>query len=715
MVVLAVGYAAAPVARSGLIVVIAALGVAAIEFGVRRLRPERAVAWRLLEAAVGVLGLHLVLHIVEGGAAARYPEASDLAAVAGFAVLAVALFWLGRPIGPEREETSLVDAFSVTLAVSLVVWVQLVRPGIERLAFSPAERTTAALALVAYVAVVAASVRLVLGWRRNAAVIVLALALVWFLVSEPLHGHLVVQFPWAVDDGFVDLGYVALAAGCGAAALSPSMRDVALPASGRHSLRPWRLAIIAASLLVAPTVLLIEAETGAVDAGAAIAVAGGLVSALVLLRLSRSGRAYRAAADRERAGRIASQAMVSAVNAADVLAGTRNAVRSLQPGQGEIRVDLLDTKATGLPPRTVARHGFGRPGEFAVPLKGSESTLVFAAAVRVLNELADLLESLADQAAVALQRISLQVIAGVEERDRYFRTLVLTSSDAILISRDGHIEYATPSAQSMFGRDVAEEDFDELVRPVDQRNAGHRWPKSIDNVEGIINRPEGDATVLIQRRDLSDDPTVHGTVTTLRDVTEERRLQRDLAYRAGHDELTGMANTRAWGETVASEQDRRRGPGNGVAVLFIDLDDFKHVNDQYGHPVGDRVLADVAQRIRGCVRAGDVAARVGGDEFAVLLRHLPGVGDARTAAQRTAETLARPALIGPASIECNASIGLSYSEGEERIDTLIHQADTALYVAKAQGKGGWTEYDPTQWSPPRSTHDGHDHDIDARR
>jgi len=132
----------------------------------------------------------------------------------------------------------------------------------------------------------------------------------------------------------------------------------------------------------------------------------------------------------------------------------------------------------------------------------------------------------------------------------------------------------------------------------------------------------------------------------------------------------------------------------------------KNINDGHGHPVGDQVLAEVAHRITACLRTGDLAARVGGDEFAVLLRGLPSVEDARTVAQRLAERLAQPVVVDSARIECQASIGLAYTEGAERVHGLVRQADTALYAAKEQGKGRWTEYHPTQWAPSRKTHDG---------
>ncbi len=702
VVLLSAVYLGVPVARPVIIVFASLASAGAIELGVRRRRPSRVIGWHCLGLALLLLGIaHALFLLLDAGTAEpmAYPAAPDVLLVAGYLLLAAALFLLVRPPAPARDETSLIDAISLTLAGSLVLWVTVVRPVVETQELAVPGRVTAVIALLGYVAVLAASFRLMLCWRRNVAVILLCVALAWFLISELLHGYQIVRSP-RPQGGWTDVGFVALAGLCGVAALTRSMRDVAAPGSARHSLTPWRLALIAVGLLVAPAVLIAEAMRGPVETGVAIATAAALVSFLVLVRLSMSGRAYQSRAAREHAGRLASQAMVSATTRTDVVAGTRAALRPLRGRSGRIDVTLSDCNAVEGPYNAVVRRTDGR-AEFAAPLAGSDAVLVFSGPARKLADLADLLRSLADQAAVAVQRIGLAEAFVAEERERYFRTLVLTSTDAILISRGGRIEYATPSAANIFGRDVVGEDFGNLVRRLDRPDDDPQWPDVVEGEEGVVKRPEGDVAVVIHRRDLTGEPTVRGIVTTLRDVTAERELQRDLAYRASHDELTGMVNARAWSETLSAEVDRRRGPGDGVAVVFIDIDDFKAINDQYGHPTGDRVLAEVARRIRQHLRAQDIAARVGGDEFAVLLRGLADIGDARVVAQRLADALSRPVSVDAFEIDCKASIGLSYTEGQERIESLVRQADTALYAAKEQGKGRWTEFNGTQWAPSR--------------
>lgn len=718
---LVVAYFAIAPARPLLVALIGLLAVGAVEYGVRRLRPERAGAWRLVALTLALLAVGDVAFVIQDNGAPEpvpYPSLPDVFYLAAYLPLTVGLFWLGRPISPNRDETTLIDSVSLTLAGSLVVWIVVVRPAVEAQALSTMARIAAVGAWVGYIAVFSASVRVILSWRRNMSVARLGLAVLAFLVAEMFYGRQVVHGTWTAGT-VVDLGYFAFTGLCGAAALHPSMRDVSSPAHTRHNLGPIRLTLIAAGLLVAPTALLVEVSQGAVTTGVAIAAVSVLVSGLMLARLSMTGRAYQRRATREHAARLASQAMVTATTPEDVVAGTRAALRRALANGATAQVALIQPDDRG-PQALRPVPGSADLGEIAIPLAGSDAALLVRAPLYELAELRELLGSLADQAALAMARIDLIERSRAEERERYFRTLVLTSTDVILISRRGWIDYATPSARAMFGREAVGARFDDLVRPasdpahpeqpamrVDADGRRH-WPDTVlDGAEGVVRRPDGsELTVLVHRRDLSGDPTVRGVVTTLRDITEERALKRDLAYRASHDEMTGLANSRAWREEVSAEGERRRPPGEGLAVIFIDLDNFKQINDRHGHPVGDQVLAEVARRIRTVLRTGDIAARVGGDEFAVLLRGLSSVEDARAVAQRLAEALAEPATVESVRTECQASIGLAYTRGPDDVTALVRHADTALYAAKSQGKGRWAEYSPQQRRPARTTHGG---------
>ncbi len=713
-------FALAPI-RHLLVAFIGVLAIGAVEYGVHRLRPQRAGAWHLVAATLALLATGDVIFVILDSTAPEpvpYPSVPDVFYLAAYLPLTAGLFWLGRPVSPKRDETTLIDSASFTLAGSLVLWILVVRPAVEAQVLGVVGRIAAVGAWVGYIAVFSASLRVILSWRRNMSVARLGLAVLAFLVAEVFYGRQVVHGTWS-SGTLVDLGYFAFTGLCGAAALHPSMRDVSSPAHTRHNLGPVRLTLIAAGLLVAPTVLLVEVSQGDVTTGVAIAVVSVLVSGLMLARLSMTGRAYQRRATREHAARVASQAMVTATTSDDVVAGTRAALRRALASGTTAQAELIRPYDGGPQPLRPVPDSPDL-GEIVIPLAGANAALLVRAPLDELAELHELLGSLADQAALALARIDLIERSRVEEREQYFRTLVLTSTDVILISRRGWIDYATPSARAMFGREVVGMRFDDLVRPasdpahpeqpvmrVDADGRQH-WPDTVlDGAEGVVQRPDGpELTVLIQRRDLSNDPTVRGVVTTLRDITEERALKRDLAYRASHDEMTGLANSRAWREEVLAEGERRRPPGEGLGVIFIDLDNFKQINDTYGHPVGDQVLAEVAERIRSVLRAGDVAARVGGDEFAVLLRGLSSVEDARAVAQRLAEVLAEPATVESMRAECQASIGLAYTQGPDDVTALVRHADTALYAAKDQGKGRWVEYNPEQRSPARMTHGG---------
>jgi diguanylate cyclase (GGDEF)-like protein len=178
-------------------------------------------------------------------------------------------------------------------------------------------------------------------------------------------------------------------------------------------------------------------------------------------------------------------------------------------------------------------------------------------------------------------------------------------------------------------------------------------------------------------------------------LAELGRLKEQLRYQAYHDPLTGLANRAMFADHV-DRQLVAVGPDRIVAVLFLDLDDFKLVNDTLGHAAGDRLLGAVAERIKGCIRSDDLAARLGGDEFALLLLDEDGLGRASAVANRIIEALQVPFQIQGKELTVGGSIGIAVGrESSQQTDELLRNADVAMYTAKAGGKGRVAIFDPT--------------------
>jgi diguanylate cyclase (GGDEF)-like protein len=172
-----------------------------------------------------------------------------------------------------------------------------------------------------------------------------------------------------------------------------------------------------------------------------------------------------------------------------------------------------------------------------------------------------------------------------------------------------------------------------------------------------------------------------------RDVAQRRALEAQLSFQAFHDPLTGLTNRRRFMEATTVALAERSRPGS-VAALFLDLDDFKTINDTLGHGAGDEALVAVADRVRSALRGSDLAARLGGDEFGILLRDLPDESRAIAVAQRLLATLNEPLLIADVAVDAGASIGIAVdSPTMQTVDDLLGDADIAMYRAKAQGKG----------------------------
>ena len=181
-------------------------------------------------------------------------------------------------------------------------------------------------------------------------------------------------------------------------------------------------------------------------------------------------------------------------------------------------------------------------------------------------------------------------------------------------------------------------------------------------------------------------------------------LQDELKHQAFHDGLTQLANRSLFAESVNERLVTTR-LVNKTVVMFVDLDDFKFVNDMYGHAAGDAMLVEVAGRLNACTRSTDLTARLGGDEFAILMDDGPDLANAERVAGRIAETLRQPFAIGDIQTHISASIGIVAGSTGDSAEDLLRQADVAMYSAKAGGKGRWAMYKPSMLLTVRSRHD----------
>jgi diguanylate cyclase (GGDEF)-like protein/PAS domain S-box-containing protein len=323
---------------------------------------------------------------------------------------------------------------------------------------------------------------------------------------------------------------------------------------------------------------------------------------------------------------------------------------------------------------------------------------------RILADLLATMEILAHQVALAIERIMLRAEIIRQGNEAYFRSLVQDTSDAILIvADDGTVRYATPSAASIFGditmegahlRDLVDDaEGEEVARLFARLRAAPQLGSRYVNRR--ITRHDGvTVQVEVKSSDLRDDPAVAGLVLTLRDVTEQRKLEEQLKYQAFHDALTGLPNRllfqeRIWRQLAVARQD-----GGTAGVLFVDLDDFKVVNDTMGHGVGDELLAATAVRLSGLIRDCDTAARLGGDEFALLIGDAADSAAVEAVAGRVVEAFSEPFALASGPVLTTVTVGVATTADSADTDELLRHADLALYAAKAAGKRQWRRYQP---------------------
>jgi diguanylate cyclase (GGDEF)-like protein/PAS domain S-box-containing protein len=350
----------------------------------------------------------------------------------------------------------------------------------------------------------------------------------------------------------------------------------------------------------------------------------------------------------------------------------------------------------------------------ALDARGSSERLLVGFSGMVLLVAVALVLSLRQRVRSEFDRAWQTLTAEVEERkaaeaalrasEERFRSLVQNSSDVItILDAERLVRYQSESVRRVLGYEPAElatTDLLMLVHPDDQERVA-RFVSEAARRPGVT----APATWRILHRDgtwlhcetvagnLLEDPDVHGLVLNTRDVSERKQLEDQLTHQAYHDGLTGLANRTRFTQRVESAL--ARGGGTDVAVLFIDLDDFKNVNDSLGHAAGDQLLIAAAKRLRTCLRPSDTAARFGGDEFAILLEDLAEVENAAAVASRVLDMLHQPFGLQGRTIPIKASVGVAVGRpGVEDAEELLRNADVAMYEAKTGGKDRYELFRP---------------------
>lgn len=285
------------------------------------------------------------------------------------------------------------------------------------------------------------------------------------------------------------------------------------------------------------------------------------------------------------------------------------------------------------------------------------------------------------------------------EKERLQTTVSSIAEGVALIDAEGHLEYLNPAAEQLLGRrcrDVLHRPPDEVFECFDDQD--HRITTALEDCL-LTSKPQKKKSVLYgkeRRKYVIEELAtplydrhgkLTGAVSVCRDITEEQRRAEQLAYAADHDVLTGLPNRNLLRDRTRQAVARAHRKHENFALLFVDLDSFKAVNDTLGHATGDALLVDVAKRLTECMREEDTIARLGGDEFVVLLNGPTHETQVEIIATKILHTLREPFQLGMQHTTVTASIGSSLYPGDgQDAESLLGHADAAMYRAKQRGR-----------------------------
>lgn len=317
--------------------------------------------------------------------------------------------------------------------------------------------------------------------------------------------------------------------------------------------------------------------------------------------------------------------------------------------------------------------------------------------------------SLLNAAMVAIASYLMTVIrretVAVREGEERLSTFLDTANDLILsISPDGRVLYVNEAWQRTLGytaEEAAAVSFFDIIHPSSREQCCSEFKRvfsgdALGPLEAVFTAKDGRLVIVEGSLTCSDSSEECPVIWSIcRDITDRKHAEEQLYRLAHHDTLTGLPNRILFMDRLQQAKALANRYQHKVAILFLDLDRFKIINDTLGHPIGDRLLQQVAHRIIGCVREVDTVARIGGDEFTIILVNVDNPEDVKKMGQKILKTLAAPFILETYELFVTASIGVSlYPTDGESLDHLVKKADIAMYYAKGEGRNNVQFYSP---------------------
>ena len=697
-------------------------------------QPVRAqLMWRLMAGGTLLMALGQVARAVHGeliGLEDPFPSIADLPFVVGYAANAFGVLMLIRRRSHDGDIDSWLDAGILTSAIAVVLWTLLVGPYFRDAAHPMPERmlnlgyfllTLTLLTLITRLMVTAGS--------RVRSYSLLFWAIGCFVVTDVLA---TLAYATGRDPSVIALGTIPTASLFCAAIFHPSAREIADPPqdieAGSSLLR---LILLGSALSVPVLVEVFELLSGS-DNGVnrTFAVGSSLVMmGLVLFRMHRLVQARERIAARERALRIASERLVDAGTvdalngrAAEALTAVIDSARLEAVGTAiEVERGVFEVVTiTGDEPMVAIgdRVAFLEEDQHEVGdlLRGSEMRRargdLYGALFSVPDEPDRVLfaftdgpidrhdrrafESLGREVGLARRGLLAAQMVERNRTERRFESLVQHSTDIVMVAtEDLTATYVSPAVETQLGwspNELVGTSISGLVPESERDTVLESLRKMLENnpsgarMEIVVHDAQGRRRLIdLTVTDLTKHPEVQGFVLNGRDITEANQLRADLMHAAYHDALTGLPNRTQFTSDLSSQLKEAR--DHHVAVLFLDLDDFKTINDGLGHPAGDQVLRAVAARLSSAIGLRDVAARLGGDEFALLIADGDDYDAIEQLAERVLDMVREPVDIEGRQVTTSASMGIVVANAATSADAVQRNADVAMYHAKAAGKG----------------------------